>query len=88
MWTLKFYLFLVSLGRFVEGHCIVGLCFVERGGALTHKHFQMVVKGNFTNLQVLNMKSRDKGLHTFNGMIMYYMKDNGRSILSSFITMC
>jgi hypothetical protein len=25
---------------------IVGLCPIERGGALTHKHFQMMVKGN------------------------------------------
>jgi hypothetical protein len=85
---LIFYLFLVGLRRFVEGHCIFGLCFVERGGALTHKHFQITVKGNFTNLQVLNMKSRDTCSHTFKGMIGYYMKDNGRSILSLFITMC
>ena len=29
---------------------------MERGGALIHKHFQMVVKGNFTSLPVLNKK--------------------------------
>jgi hypothetical protein len=27
---------------------------VERGGALTHKHFQMVMKGNFSSLLMLN----------------------------------
>ena len=37
---------LVSLRRFIEDHCIVGFYVVERGGALTHKHFQMAVKGN------------------------------------------
>ena len=30
---------LVDLRRFIEEHCIVGLSFVERGGALAHKHF-------------------------------------------------
>ena len=29
---------LVSLRRFIEEECIVGLCFVERGGALMHTH--------------------------------------------------
>lgn len=38
--------------------CLVGLCFVKRGGALTHKHFKMVVKGNFNSLPMLNKKSR------------------------------
>lgn len=28
----------------------------ERGGALIHKHFQMVVKGNFSSVPVLNKK--------------------------------
>ena len=39
-----------SLRRFIEDHCIVGFCVVERGGALTHKHFQMTVKGNINKL--------------------------------------
>ena len=42
--------------RLVEDEHINGLCFVERGGALTYKHFQMMVKGNFTSLLVLNKK--------------------------------
>lgn len=37
---------LISLRMFIEDHCIVGFCVVERGGALTHKHLQMAVKGN------------------------------------------
>jgi hypothetical protein len=32
--------------------CIVGLCSIERGWLLTPKHFQMVVKGNFTSLPI------------------------------------
>lgn len=44
----------VNLRKFIEGQCIVGLCFVERGGALMHKHFQMVMKGNFTSPLLLN----------------------------------
>jgi len=28
----------------------------SKGGVLTHKHFQVVVKGNFSDLQVLNKK--------------------------------
>ena len=47
---------LVNLRRFIEDHCIVRSCAVERGGALTHKHFQMMLKGNFRNLLVLNKK--------------------------------
>lgn len=35
---------LVNLRRFIEEHCIVRLCSIEREGALTHKHFQMVLK--------------------------------------------
>ena len=49
---------LVNLRRFIEDHCFAGLCSVERGGALTHKHFQMMVKGNFTSLLVLNKKTK------------------------------
>jgi hypothetical protein len=33
-----------------------GRCSMERGGALTHKHFQMIANGNFTSLQALNKK--------------------------------
>lgn len=29
---------LMSLRRFIEEKCIVGLCFVERGGTLMHTH--------------------------------------------------
>lgn len=40
----------------MKDHYLAGLCFVERGGALTHKHFKMVVKGNFSSLPMLNKK--------------------------------
>lgn len=30
---------LLNLRRFIEEHCIAGLCVVKRGGALSHKHF-------------------------------------------------
>ena len=46
----------VNLKRFIEEHCIVGLCSME-GGGLTHKHFQ-VVKGDFSSLLALNKKSK------------------------------
>ena len=36
---------LVNLRRFIEEHCIAGLSSMERGGALTHKHFQMMAGG-------------------------------------------
>lgn len=80
---------LMNLRRLIEDHCIARLCFVERGGALTHKHFQMMVKGNFSSLLVLNKQIKvclgwdgnpPTGLHMFKGMISYCMKDNGRSI--------
>ena len=45
---------LVNLRRFTKENCIAGLCLVERGSALTQKHFQMVVRGNFNSLLVLN----------------------------------
>lgn len=88
----------VNLRGFIEENCIVGFCLVERGGVLMHKHFQMVVEGNFSSLPVLNRtikiclgwdlspptgrvvscrKLRDKGLHTFKGMVGYCMEDNG-----------
>ena len=65
---------------------------------MTHKYFQMIVKGNFSGLLVLNKKVEglfgircessnghvvsckklmNEDLHTFKGMIGYYMKDNG-----------
>ena len=31
--------------------CMAGLCSMEWVGALTHKHFQMVMKGNFIVFQ-------------------------------------
>lgn len=34
----------VKLREFIEEECIAGLCSMKRGGALTHKHFQMVVR--------------------------------------------
>ena len=40
----------------MEGKYIVGLCSIEGGGALTHKHFQMMIKGNFTIHAVLSKK--------------------------------
>lgn len=42
---------LVKLRKFIKEEYIV-LC--REGGPLTHKHFQMVVDGNFTSLLVLN----------------------------------
>lgn len=47
---------LVNLTKFIEDECIARLCSMGRGGALTHKHFQMVLKGNFTSLPMLNKK--------------------------------
>ena len=36
---------------------MAGLCSVDHGGVLLmHKHFQMMVKGNFSSLPVLNKK--------------------------------
>jgi hypothetical protein len=48
---------LVNLRRFIEENCSVGLCLVERGGALTHKHFHMVVKEDFSSLLALDKKN-------------------------------
>lgn len=73
-------------------------CAQWRGWCIYPQAFQMVVKGNFGSLLVLNKKIevcmgwdvsppmghvvsckklRDKGLHTFKGMIGYCMKNNG-----------
>lgn len=49
---------LVYLRRFVKEDCIVGLCLVERGSALTQKHIQMVVRGGFYSLLVLNKTNK------------------------------
>lgn len=42
---------LVDLRKFIEENCIAGLCSVERGGAVMYKHFQWVVRGNFTDVE-------------------------------------
>lgn len=35
---------------------MVDLYSIEQGGALTHKHFQVMVKGNFSSFPVLSKK--------------------------------
>jgi hypothetical protein len=47
---------LVKLRKFIEEECMAELCSMERGGGLTHEHFQMVMKGNFSSLMVLTKK--------------------------------
>jgi hypothetical protein len=49
-------IFLVKLKKFIEEECMAGLCFVEHGGAFTHKYFQRNLKGNFSSLIVLKKK--------------------------------
>ena len=49
---------LVYPRRFIEDKCIVGSCFMKRGGTLMHKHFPMVVKGNFSGVLMLNKKNK------------------------------
>lgn len=49
---------LLILWKFIEEECMEGLCFVEHSGAWTHKHFRMVVKGNFGSFPMLNKKSK------------------------------
>lgn len=44
----------MDLRRFIQENYNVGLCPFEKSGALTHKHFQMMVKGNFSSLRVFN----------------------------------
>jgi len=44
---------LVKLRKFFEEQYVV---FCRGGGPLTHKHFQMIVNGNFTSLLVLSKK--------------------------------
>ena len=40
----------------MKDHCFARLCYVEKRGALTHKHFHIVFKGNFSNLPMLDKK--------------------------------
>lgn len=47
---------LVNLRKFIEEECVVGLCSMEHCVMVTHKHFQMVVKGNCSRLLVSNKK--------------------------------
>ena len=48
---------LVNLRKFIKEGCnMAGLCSLECGGAVMHKHFQMMVKGNFSILPLLNKK--------------------------------
>ena len=60
----------VNLREFIEEESMAGLCSVEHGGALIYKHFQMVVKGNFSSLPVLNKKIKNLfgvGCESFHG---------------------
>lgn len=45
---------IIKLRMFIKEECIMALCSMEKGGALMHKHFEMVMKGNCTRLPVLN----------------------------------
>lgn len=47
---------LVNLRSFIKEYCKAGLCSIERGDVLTHKHFQMVIKGNLSSLPILIKK--------------------------------
>ena len=46
---------LVKLRKFIE-ECMVGFYIMECSATLTHNHFQMVVKGNFSSPLVLKKK--------------------------------
>ena len=48
--------FLMKLRKFIMDECMVGLCSMEFGGALTCKQIQMVVKDNFSSLPMWNKK--------------------------------
>lgn len=61
---------------------------MDRGGSLTHKLLQMLMKGNFSSLPVENKEIEvclgwdvsptwDEGLHTFLGVVGCCMKGNG-----------
>ena len=43
---------IIKLRKFFKEECLVALCSLEKGGALSHKHFQMVAKGTCTRLPV------------------------------------
>jgi hypothetical protein len=45
--------------RFIEEDCVAGLCSVDKGDALMHNHFQMVMKGNFSS-RILLIRRRKK----------------------------
>ena len=47
---------LFKLRKYIQEECMVGLCSIEQSGALTHDHFQLLVKGKFSSLPVLNKK--------------------------------
>jgi hypothetical protein len=50
---------LVKLRKFIEEESMVSLCFVDCGTALTHKYFQMVMKGKFV---VFECEQENQGL--------------------------
>lgn len=47
---------LVNLRKFIENDYTASLCLMKRDGVLTHKHLQMVVKGDFTSLLVFSKR--------------------------------
>ena len=48
----------MGLRRFFEEHCVVGLSSVDKGDASAHKHFQKMVKSNFSSLLILNKENQ------------------------------
>lgn len=78
----------VNLKHFIEEECIARLCLVENGGALTHKHFQMVVKGNFSRLPMLNKKIKmcmgwDSSTPTGHVLLCKKLRDEGLHMFKS-----
>ena len=72
---------------------MVGLCYVERGGALMHKHFQMVFKGNFSGLSVLNKKMKvclgqDEDLPTNHVILCKRLTDEGLHTFKGMVEYC
>ena len=47
---------LVNLRKFIENDYTASLCLMKRDGVLTHRHLQMVVKGDFTSLLVFSKR--------------------------------
>ena len=91
---------LQKVEEFINKECISGLCSIERGGALSRLHLQMVcrlvtsstamvskliktylgwndVKKAPVGHHILTKTLRNTGLHTFIGMLGYYIKDKG-----------